>query len=69
METDSFKEGLKKLEEVANTKKVAIMCAEAVWWRCHRSMISDILKAESWRFYILWERIKRQNIPIRNQQK
>lgn len=48
METDAFKEGLKELEKVASSKKVAIMCAEAVWWRCHRSMIADILKAESW---------------------
>ncbi|MDT0294222.1 DUF488 domain-containing protein [Mesonia ostreae] len=48
METDSFKAELKKLEEVASSKKVAVMCAEAVWWRCHRSMIADILKAESW---------------------
>lgn len=25
------------------------MCSEAVWWRCHRSMISDILKAQGWK--------------------
>jgi uncharacterized protein (DUF488 family) len=24
------------------------MCAEAVWWRCHRSMVSDYLKAKGW---------------------
>ena len=25
------------------------MCSEAVWWRCHRSMVSDAMKAEEWK--------------------
>jgi uncharacterized protein (DUF488 family) len=45
METDQFQEGLERLCEVAREQKTAIMCAEAVWWRCHRSLISDALKA------------------------
>jgi uncharacterized protein (DUF488 family) len=45
METDAFAEGITFLLELARKKRVAIMCAEAVWWRCHRSLISDYLKA------------------------
>jgi uncharacterized protein (DUF488 family) len=46
METEEFKNGVRQLLELAAGKRVAIMCAEAVWWRCHRSLISDYLKAE-----------------------
>ena len=44
METAEFKDGITDLIELARRKRTAIMCAEAVWWRCHRSMISDFLK-------------------------
>lgn len=46
METDEFKNGVRELLEVAAKSRVAVMCAEAVWWRCHRSLIADYLKAE-----------------------
>ena len=46
METDEFKDGVKELLELASSKRVAVMCAEAMWWRCHRSLIADYLKAE-----------------------
>ena len=46
METDAFRDGMARLLEVARTSRTAIMCAEAVWWRCHRSLISDYLKAK-----------------------
>ena len=45
METDEFKTGIEELLELARDARVAVMCAEAVWWRCHRSLISDYLKA------------------------
>lgn len=45
METDEFEQGLEKLIEVAQEKTVVIMCAEAVPWRCHRSLIGDALLA------------------------
>jgi len=46
METEVFDQGIKRLLEVASERRTAIMCAEAVWWRCHRSLISDYLKAK-----------------------
>ena len=45
METEEFREGIARLEAMARSKRTAIMCAESVWWRCHRSLISDYLKA------------------------
>jgi len=46
METVDFREGMARLLDVAREHRTAIMCAEAVWWRCHRSLISDYLKAK-----------------------
>jgi uncharacterized protein (DUF488 family) len=43
MQTPAFLEGLEKLIEAATRNAVAIMCAEAVPWRCHRSLIGDAL--------------------------
>jgi uncharacterized protein (DUF488 family) len=45
MDTDEFKTGIDDLLRLAREKRTAIMCSEAVWWRCHRSMISDHLKS------------------------
>lgn len=39
-----FAAGLEKLLQLAADKRTALMCAEAVWWRCHRSLIADVLK-------------------------
>lgn len=43
MQTTVFQKNLERLMEYARKKKVAIMCAEAVPWRCHRSLIGDAL--------------------------
>ncbi|MGB9473476.1 MAG: DUF488 domain-containing protein [Candidatus Udaeobacter sp.] len=46
METDKFHKGIERFLNLASESgPTAIMCAEAVWWRCHRSLISDYLKA------------------------
>ena len=46
METEDFRNGIARLVDLASEAgPTAIMCAEAVWWRCHRSLISDYLKA------------------------
>ncbi|MEO6970591.1 MAG: DUF488 domain-containing protein [Chthoniobacterales bacterium] len=43
MQTPEFAESLEKLIELAQEDRIAIMCAEAVPWRCHRSLIGDAL--------------------------
>ena len=48
MDTESFAEGIDKLVEIAQQQRTAYMCSEAVWWRCHRSMVSDYLKVHGW---------------------
>lgn len=48
METAPFKKGIAELIKLALDKRTAYMCSEAVWWRCHRSMISDYLKVRGW---------------------
>ena len=46
METEEFQKGIQRLVDLArDAGPIAIMCAEAVWWRCHRALISDYLKA------------------------
>ena len=42
--TTEFAEGLAELLALAANQRTAMMCAEAVWWRCHRSIIADVLK-------------------------
>ena len=45
METAEYQEGIEKLHELALKSRTTVMCAEALWWRCHRSLIADYLKA------------------------
>jgi len=39
--TDPFESGYARLLELAEERRVAMMCAEAVWWRCHRRIVAD----------------------------
>ncbi len=43
MASSEFAQGLSQLIETGRQARTAVMCAEAVWWRCHRSMIADAL--------------------------
>jgi uncharacterized protein (DUF488 family) len=45
-ETAPFRDGLAALRALATSERCAIMCAEAVWWRCHRRIIADYLLTE-----------------------
>lgn len=48
MQTGAFQIALNELQELAQQHITAIMCAEAVPWRCHRSLIADALTVEGW---------------------
>jgi uncharacterized protein (DUF488 family) len=48
MATAEFSEGLESLIQIAKERSTAIMCAEAVPWRCHRSLIGDALTKKGW---------------------
>lgn len=43
MQTEEFSDAIDLLEEFAKQQSTVIMCAEAVWWRCHRSMIAEAM--------------------------
>jgi uncharacterized protein DUF488/uncharacterized protein DUF6325 len=49
MATTGFQRALAALEAAARNTPTAIMCAEAVWWRCHRRLIADALVVRGWR--------------------
>lgn len=44
LKTEEFASGLQRLLRLAAERPTAMMCAEVLWWRCHRSMVSDVLK-------------------------
>lgn len=43
--SNAFQEGLRQLIELGRKRRSAVMCSEAVWWRCHRRIVSDYLLA------------------------
>jgi len=47
-ETSPFAAALSELEHLARERPTAYMCAEAVWWRCHRRLITDYLLVRGW---------------------
>ena len=54
--TAPFREGFSELSTLGHDKRCAIMCAEAVWWRCHRRIIADyLLHQGEFVFHILGE--------------
>ena len=48
MQTDEFRGGLEELMASGRKRRTAIMCAEAVPWRCHRQLTADALVSRGW---------------------
>lgn len=48
METSPYRAAHERLAELARSQRTAVMCAETMWWQCHRSLISDDFKAGGW---------------------
>ena len=44
MATEAFAEGLDRVVNLASGLRTSILCAEALWWRCHRGLIADVLQ-------------------------
>ena len=64
METDEFRQGVEELLELAASARTAVMCAEALWWRCHRSLISDYLKAAGQSVVHIIDEVKTEEHPF-----
>lgn len=56
MATDDFAEGLQALEALAADRPTAIMCSEAVPWRCHRRLVADALIVRGWEVFDVMRR-------------
>jgi len=61
MHTDEFRAGIDRLETLARTQPTAFMCAERLWWSCHRRLIADLLTVRGWSVVHLLDRGKQQS--------
>lgn len=48
MASGEFAAGIEALERLAAARRTAVMCAEALWWRCHRRLVADALVVRGW---------------------
>jgi uncharacterized protein (DUF488 family) len=64
MDSEEFKKGIAGLIEMARSKRTAIMCAEALWWRCHRSLVADFLKSQGFEVIHLLDSQKTEPHPF-----
>jgi uncharacterized protein (DUF488 family) len=65
METEDFRKGIARLVDLAEKiGATAIICAEAVWWRCHRSLISDYLKVRGFEVLHIFDHNKVEEHPF-----
>jgi uncharacterized protein (DUF488 family) len=48
MDSEEFADGLERLQALARERPTAVMCAEGLWWRCHRRLIADALTVRGW---------------------
>jgi uncharacterized protein (DUF488 family) len=56
--TEEFATGLFELQLVASGLNTAIMCAEVLWWRCHRRLIADVMTLLGWRVMHIYDAAK-----------
>lgn len=64
METDAFHHGVQTLKDIATKQRTVYMCSEAVWWSCHRALVSDYLKVEGWTVMHIMGHGKAQEHPF-----
>jgi uncharacterized protein (DUF488 family) len=57
MQTEEFQDALEVLIQMSRKERIAIMCAEAVPWRCHRSLVADALACAGCRSRFYRERL------------
>lgn len=64
MLTPAFDEILEDLQRTAATRRIALMCAEAMPWRCHRQLLADALQVRGWSVrHILDDRCEEHRLP------
>jgi len=60
MDTPEFRAGILQLETLARAQPTAFMCAERLWWSCHRRLIADMLTVRGWTVVHLFDPGHRQ---------
>jgi len=63
MQTEEFITAVSQLETMGFGYSTAFMCSEALWWRCHRSLISDYLKIRCWTVFHIMDISKANEHP------
>lgn len=63
MESQEFKEGAEKLSMLAESERVAYMCSESLWWKCHRALLSDYFKIKGWSVHHIYNESKVHDHP------
>jgi uncharacterized protein (DUF488 family) len=51
MQSKEFIDAIQEVQNIAQHKRVVYMCSEAMWWKCHRSLVSDYLKVKGWKLF------------------
>jgi uncharacterized protein (DUF488 family) len=66
MDTSEFRDGLRQLEiDATDDPPLAVMCAETLWWRCHRKMIADALSLDGFDVvHLIDQRTRQQHRPL-----
>jgi uncharacterized protein (DUF488 family) len=63
MQTAEFQDHFVVLEDLARGKRTAYMCSEAPWWKCHRALVSDLMKLKGWKVLHIMEKGKLTEHP------
>jgi uncharacterized protein (DUF488 family) len=63
MDSEAFQEGIHDIEVLAVAERIALMCSEALWWRCHRALIADYLKSHGYEIIHLLSPTKHEPHP------
>lgn len=63
MDTVDFRQGMDRVITSVSRQRIALMCSEAVWWRCHRALIADYLKIRGYRVIHLLAPTKQEEHP------
>lgn len=64
MASEEFQQALEHLLEFAREQPTALMCAEVLWWRCHRALIADVLRLRGVQVIHILDRVKTVEHPF-----
>ncbi|MDA2920693.1 DUF488 domain-containing protein [Desulfobacterota bacterium AH_259_B03_O07] len=69
MKTQDFMEGFNKLTDLAKQKMAAVMCAELLWFKCHRSFIATVLTKSGWEVIHIYDERRTQTHKLLDKEK